>query len=584
MCRLALPPLLFILLGSACLPDANEAAVLVEVTYTFKAGCILVLARDAEAPERQESYGHVVLGRGPSTVRVAVFRQEGWSRTLEITATAHERLCSGPVVAKDTRTFELRKKGDVKPFTVTLEAEDKDNDGYVSIAGGGTDCGDSDPLIFPRVEPTEVRCNEVDDDCDGMVDEGFDAKGTACSEPCPGGHYVCNAGQTGLTCGDSPARLALFPDEDRDGAGRDGIASTGSLCPNETLPLGVVANADDCDDGDPNNRRGRSEVCDDRDNTCDTQVDEGGICAGKGWKVLDDPALVAPRQWRTVATGPSGLPVWVAGMGGRLAVRREEGQPFTSLDGLCGPHNWLSVWVHPSDSVVFLAGENGQVARYNGTTCANETTNGTSVAIHDIIGFTSGSSTTAYLVNDAGRMFTWTPGSNPQEQFNLYPESYAGIHGLEPSLLLGVGGVDDGPETPTANSFSGTGSNQQRHSLQGIPSGYTGRLRAVWMGASRLAYTVGDDGLVMKWNGTTIWTREPPPPDNATANLTSVVVLDPSSIYTTDASGVIRRLTSTAWVSSPVFISDEPLRDLAATSPGNIWAVGDDGRVVHFPE
>jgi hypothetical protein len=238
MCRLALPSLLFILLGSACLPGANEAAVRVEVSYTFKAGCISVIARDAEAPERQKSYDLVVLGRGPSTVTFAVFSQEGWSHTLEITATARERSCTGPVVDEEARTFKLEKKGDVEEFTVTLEAEDKDNDGYVSIASGGTDCGDSDPLIFPHVEVTETRCNDLDDDCDGQVDEGFDAKGTACSDPCPGGHYVCNASQTGLTCGDSPARLALFPDEDRDGAGREGIASTGSLCPNETLPPG----------------------------------------------------------------------------------------------------------------------------------------------------------------------------------------------------------------------------------------------------------------------------------------------------------------------------------------------------------
>jgi len=159
MCRLTLPSLLFILLGSACQPGANEAAVRVDVTYTFKAGCISVIARDAEVPEREKFFKLVVLGRGPSTVTFAVFRQEGWSRTLDITVTARERSCEGPVVDQEVGTFELRKKGDVEEFIVTLEAEDKDNDGYVSIAGDGTDCGDSDPLIYPRVEATEVRCN-----------------------------------------------------------------------------------------------------------------------------------------------------------------------------------------------------------------------------------------------------------------------------------------------------------------------------------------------------------------------------------------------------------------------------------------
>jgi hypothetical protein len=583
MHRLALLSLPFILLGSACLPDAREAAVRVDVTYTFKAGCITVTARDAEAPAREKSFELVVLGRGPSTVTFAVFRQEGWSHTLEITATARERSCIGPVVDQEAHTIELRTAS-IKPLPVTLEAEDQDNDGYVAMAGGGTDCGDSDPLVFPRADVVETRCNDVDDDCDGVTDEGFDAKGDACSDPCPGGHYVCNAGQTGLTCGGSPARLSLFPDEDRDGTGREGITSTGSLCPDETLPPGVVANADDCDDQDPNNRRGRSEVCDGRDNTCDTQVDEGGICAGKGWKVLDDPALIGSRQWKTVAVGPSGLPVWVAGTDGKLAVRTEAGQPFTSLDGSCGNHNWRSAWVRPGDGAVFLGAENGQVAQHNGTACSNQAANATNSPINGIIGFTSGSSTTLYLVNYLGRLSTWTPGSAPQEQFNLSPPSFEDIHGLEPSVLLGVGGHDDSSPEPTASSYPGSGNSPQQHMVQGTPGGYTGSLRGVWMGAPGLAYAVGDDGLVVKWNGTTIWTTLPPPADNATADFTSVVVLDPSSIYTTDAGGVIRRLTATGWVSPAVYISDRPLRDLAATSPGNLWAVGDDGRVVHFPE
>jgi hypothetical protein len=239
--------------------------------------------------------------------------------------------------------------------------------------------------------------------------------------------------------------------------------------------------------------------------------------------------------------------------------------------------------VSPGDGAVFLAGRDGQVARHDGTTCINEMTNGSNSPITGIIGFTSGSPTSVYLATESGRLFTWTPGSNPQPVFNMFPESYAGIHGQEPSLLLGVGGEDDGTEAPTANSFSSTGSNFLRHSLQ-TPSDYSFRLRAVWMGGPRLAYAVGDSGLVMKWNGTTIWTTVPPPLDNPIANFTSVVVLDPSSIYTTDASGAIRRLTSTGWVSPAVFTSDQPLRDLAATSPGNLWAVGDNGRVVHFPE
>jgi hypothetical protein len=95
---------------------------------------------------------------------------------------------------------------------------------------------------------------------------------------------------------------------------------------------------------------------------------------------------------------------------------------------------------------------------------------------------------------------------------------------------------------------------------------------------------LGDDGLVMKWNGETGWSKVDPPPDDTAADFTSVVVLDPSSIYTSDTDGVIRRLTATGWAAHPTFDADRPLREIALSSPGDIWAVGDDGRVLHFPE
>src|SRR5688500_5167137 len=121
--------LLIMLLGTACQPDAREAAVRVDVTYTFKAGCISVIARDAEAPERETPFDLVVLDRGRSTVTSAVFRQEEWSRTLEITATARERSCTGPVVDEEVHTIKL-SSASVKPLPVTLEAVDNDGDSY----------------------------------------------------------------------------------------------------------------------------------------------------------------------------------------------------------------------------------------------------------------------------------------------------------------------------------------------------------------------------------------------------------------------------------------------------------------------
>jgi hypothetical protein len=640
------------LLGSSCLPDAREAAVRVDVTYTFKAGCITVLARDGTDAGREDREQLEVLQGGPSTVRLAVFRQEGWGHTLEITTLAHEQTCAGPVVAQEVNTVQLQKAG-IQELSVTLVAEDVDGDGYMSPASDGTDCKDgiaainpgasevcddqdnncdgnadeaggqgwypdrdgdgfgdrtataltscarpagppvyvsngtdcldSNDTVFPRVDAIEPRCDDLDDDCDGTADDDFNLKGAACFSPCAG-QYVCNASGTGVSC-NAPAQLSLYPDGDGDGAGAELVASVGMICPGTALPLNTAVNQEDCDDQDPHNRRGRGEVCDARDNTCNSTRDEGDVCGGRGWRVLNDGALTGARQWKTVALGPNGLPVWIAGTGGKLAVRKVAGQPFESLDEQCGTHDWLSAWVRP-DGVVFLAGAGGRLAQHDGTSCSNAATSESAQPINGLIGFPQEASSPLFAAHDFGRLAAWTPGSNAADRYNLFPERYFGAHALASSLLLAVGGTEEDPSVPSITSYPGTGGEAAviRHTLTGVPGGYNGSLRGVWMGGPRLAYALGDDGLVMKWNGETGWSKVDPPPDDTAADFTSVVVLDPSSIYTSDTDGVIRRLTATGWAAHPTFDADRPLREIALSSPGDIWAVGDDGRVLHFPE
>ncbi|MCY1077447.1 putative metal-binding motif-containing protein [Archangium lansingense] len=650
---------LLLLLVTGCRPRAPEAAVRVEVSYSFKAGCITVHARDAEDPALEASQRLEVLARGPSTVVLAVFRQENWSHTLELTTTAQEQSCEGPEVARDVHTVTLQQKGDIERFAVTLEAPDTDEDGYIALAGGGTDCDDGDgsirpgggevcdnrdndcdgstdqgeglgtpwypdrdgdgfgdraaapqmsctrpvaqgitnfaenamdcmdsnPEVMPRSSATETRCDEVDDDCDGSPDDGFTLKGTACTNVCAGGKYICNASHDGLAC-DAPAPTAYYPDQDGDGAG-DESATPVQVCPGATPPAATVVNKDDCDDQDAHNRRGRAEVCDDRDNTCDSQRDEGGVCAGKGWKVLTDAALTVTRQWKTVALGPGGLPVWMAGDNGVLAVRTSAGQPFKSLDGSCGAYNWRAAWVRPSDGHVFLSGDGGRLAEHDGTTCLNQTTVPTSTNnLMGLQGFTSGGTTQLFTVDHLGRLYAWTPGSAPQEHYNETPPTYQGLHGLSPTQLLAVGDKNGDGAAPHIAGYPGSGglAAVTAHTLAGVPAGYIGSLRAVWMASTSLAAAVGDGGLVMTWGGGTGWTRVAPPADNTTAPFSSVVVLDPSSLYVTDtgASGAIRRRSTGGWVTATTV--DRPLRDLALSAPGDIWAVGDGGRVVHFPE
>ena len=105
-------------------------------------------------------------------------------------------------------------------------------DGYVPNAD---DCDDAQPLSYPG--NIEV-CDDIDNDCDGVVDNGV---------------------------GD-----IYYADGDADAYG-DGATAT-QAC---SQPAGMVLDNTDCDDSTNKAFPGNVEVCDTIDNNCDGAVDEG---------------------------------------------------------------------------------------------------------------------------------------------------------------------------------------------------------------------------------------------------------------------------------------------------------------------
>ena len=118
-------------------------------------------------------------------------------------------------------------------LTATTEAC-AEPEGYAAQAG---DCDDSDGAVSP--DATEL-CNELDDDCDGTVDES-----------------------------DAADAATWYADRDSDGYG-----DAGNTTPACTQPSGYLADATDCDDAARLVNPGADEICNSIDDDCDGAIDD----------------------------------------------------------------------------------------------------------------------------------------------------------------------------------------------------------------------------------------------------------------------------------------------------------------------
>jgi hypothetical protein len=112
------------------------------------------------------------------------------------------------------------------------------------------DCDDTDPSVHPDAEE---RCDNIDNNCDGVIDQ------------------------------DAVDTTQFYADADGDGFGDEEYGWI--TC---SLPEGYADNALDCADLDATINPGSTEICDEIDNDCDEEIDEPGALGPTDWYYDDD--------------------------------------------------------------------------------------------------------------------------------------------------------------------------------------------------------------------------------------------------------------------------------------------------------
>ena len=178
--------------------------------------------------------------------------------------------------------------------------------GYVP---NGNDCDDGEASSYPG--NIEV-CDEIDNNCDGDIDEGVtttyyadgdldgfgdpDASDEACTQPAgyvtneldcddtnafawPGNTEVCDEADNDCDSGvDEGVTTTYWVDIDEDDFGDSDLPT--EAC---SLPTGYADVGGDCDDSEPLANPGETEVCDTIDNDCDSEVDEPDAADASTW-------------------------------------------------------------------------------------------------------------------------------------------------------------------------------------------------------------------------------------------------------------------------------------------------------------
>ncbi len=150
--------------------------------------------------------------------------------------------------------------------------------GQTICVGGSLSCAG-------EVGPSVERCNNLDDDCDGTIDEDPVDAGQPCGSSigaCSPGAFECSFGTLACTGGTGPtAESCNGTDDDCDAKVDEQVPGEGVACGAGMGPCSggatkCISGAMECVGG----TSGGTETCNAIDDDCDGNIDEGDLCDG----------------------------------------------------------------------------------------------------------------------------------------------------------------------------------------------------------------------------------------------------------------------------------------------------------------